>query len=335
MSINVILRNGIALAAVLSSIPAYATCTRNMSVAAERIDMQFGRVVVSPDLPVGSVIQSKTWPMKETGKYWAKCYGGTLLDAVVTASGVTEGADKAYNTNVPGIGLRFKRMGAVSMTYPDKFEVKGNSRDQINVYLAGSTFSLEIIKTAENTGSGRITQGEYTRYGYNPKTVEPAIITYLSADAITIVSPSCKITTGKNQDVILPPVNRTEFRGVGTTAGEKQFPINLLCNGGISISPDSIAVNMTFGGTKAPNTPINKGVLDNAAKNSMAQGIGVQVLTDKNKELEWGKIYKVGELTSAQDKEIRMNYIARYYQFGSKISAGEVEAKMLFNITYD
>ncbi|MTB38709.1 MULTISPECIES: fimbrial protein [unclassified Providencia] len=335
MSINTILRHGIALTAVLSSISAYATCTRDSRVPAENIDMQFGRVIVSPDLPVGSVIQEKTWPMKETGSYWAVCYGGTVLDAIVTAKGVTEGPNKVYNTNIPGIGLRFQRMGAVAMTYPDTYKVKGESKKKINVYLAGSTFKLQIIKTAENTGSGRITQGEYTRYGYKPNSVEPAIITYLSADAITIVFPSCKITTGANQDVHLDTVRRTEFRGRGTTAGEKQFPINLLCNGGVSISPDSVSVNMNFYGTLARNTTAKDGVLANTAKSSSAQGIGVQVLTDKREKLHWGETYKVGELATARDKAINMNYIARYYQHEDKISAGEVQAKMQFNITYD
>ncbi|WP_458309810.1 hypothetical protein [Providencia sp. CRPN20059] len=45
--------------------------------------------------------------------------------------------------------------------------------------------------------------------------------------------------------------------------------------------------------------------------------------------------YKVGELATARDKAINMNYIARYYQHEDKISAGEVQAKMQFNITYD
>ncbi|EOG1931565.1 fimbrial protein [Providencia stuartii] len=335
MSINTILRNGIALAAVLSSIPAYATCTRNSWVPAENIDMQFGRVVVSPDLPVGSVIQEKTWPMKETGSYWAQCYGGTVLDAIITAKGLTEGPNKVYNTNIPGIGLRFQRMGAVAMTYPDTFKVSGSNRQKVNVYLAGSTFKLQIIKTAENTGSGRITQGEYTRYGYKPNSVEPAIITYLSADAITIVLPSCKIMTGKNQDVHLDTVKRTDFKGRGTTAGEKKFPINLMCNGGVSISPDSVSVNMSFYGRNAPNTNPQDGVLDNTAKSSPAQGIGVQVLTDKGVKLTWGKSYKVGELTTALDKYINTNYIARYYQYGDKVTAGDVQAVMQFNITYD
>ncbi|CRL60851.1 type 1 fimbrial protein [Providencia rettgeri] len=335
MSINVILRNGIALAAVLSSIPAYAACTA-ISQNPVVVNMQMGRVIVSSDLPVGSVIKEQQFPMPSNVGTYALCDGQTPMEAIVTAVGMAEGANKVYSTNVPGIGLRFERLGSISMIYPDVYKINGNPWQKFSVSLATSTFKLQVIKIAENTGSGTINAGEYTRYGYQVASGGmPALITRLDANAITIVSPSCKITTGKNQDVILPPVNRTEFRGIGTTAGEKQFPINLLCNGGISISPDSIAVNMTFGGTKAPNTPINKGVLDNAVKNSMAQGIGVQVLTDKNKELEWGKIYKVGELISAQDKEIRMNYIARYYQFGSKISAGEVEAKMLLNITYD
>ncbi|EKT58283.1 fimbrial protein [Providencia sneebia] len=339
MSINIILRGGITLVAVLSSISAYADC-RNINKNPVVINMEMGRVIVSPDLPIGSIIKEQDYPMPSNTPVYARCTGGTPMDAIITATGMVEYANKVFSTNVPGIGLRFERKpkgsGNIGMIYPDTYKIGGSSLSRPDVSLADSLFTLQVIKIAENTGSGTINAGEYTRYGYQVNSGGiPALIIKLTANAITIVSPSCKITSGQNQDVHLDTVRRTEFTGKGTTAGEKQFPINLLCNGGISISPDAVSVNMTFYGDLASNTNPQDGVLANIAKSSAAQGIGVQILTAQKKILSLNKEYKVGELTTTNDKNINMNYIARYYQYGDKVSAGEVQAKMQFNITYD
>nr|WP_274921843.1 hypothetical protein [Providencia sp. G1(2023)] len=45
--------------------------------------------------------------------------------------------------------------------------------------------------------------------------------------------------------------------------------------------------------------------------------------------------YNVGRLVDRQTKYLDLNYKARYYQYGRTISAGEVNSKMVFNITYD
>jgi hypothetical protein len=46
----------------LGTTSAWASCWRN---SAYEINMAMGRVVVSPDLPVGSVIATKTWTMPD------------------------------------------------------------------------------------------------------------------------------------------------------------------------------------------------------------------------------------------------------------------------------
>ncbi|MBO1930036.1 type 1 fimbrial protein [Providencia rettgeri] len=72
------------------------------------------------------------------------------------------------------------------------------------------------------------------------------MITKLDAEAITIVSPSCQIE-GEAKNVYLDPIKRSQLNGIGTTAGEKDFDIRLICSGGVSISGFA-NVNMTFSG---------------------------------------------------------------------------------------
>lgn len=316
------------------SAPVLADCTRS-SVPPVDINMELGRVVVSPDLPVGTIIRERTWSMDTATVPWGECTGGTILDANIVVNKPMSG-DNIIETNVPGIGLRFRRDadgGNIKITYPGHYTVPGNGLK--NVVLAGSTFTIQVIKTAEITGSGSIHQGEYTRYGYLPDSISPALITRLTADAITIISPSCKITSGVNQNVIMRSVKKSEFSGIGSVAGSTPFSINMLCSGGVNIANTS-NVYMSFNGELAADTVKSQGVLKNSSSElQAADGVGVQVLTEEDKPLEWDKEYLVGSVGIQQEKTINLNYIAKYYQYKKEISPGKIQAKMIFNISYD
>lgn len=311
-----------------------ADCVRS-SVPPVDINMELGRVVVNPDLPVGTIIRERTWSMDTATIPWGECDGGTVLDANVVVSKPMSG-DNIIETNVPGIGLRFIRDadgGKIKITYPGHYTVPGNGLK--NVVLAGSTFTIQVIKIADKTGSGSIHQGEYTRYGYLPDSMSPALITRLTADAITIVSPSCKITSGVNQNVFMKSVKKSDFSGLGSTAGQTPFAINMLCSGGVNVSNTS-NIYMSFDGKLAPDTNKAQGVLENSLTElQAANGVGVQILTSEDKPLEWDKKYLVGSVGILQEKAINLNYIAKYYQYKKEISPGKIQAKMIFNISYN
>lgn len=313
---------------------ASADCIRS-SVSPVDINMELGRVIVSPDLPVGAIIRERTWSMDTAVTPWGECSGGTVLEANLVESRPMSG-DNIVETNVPGIGLRFMRNadgGKIKITYPGHYTVPGEGTK--NVVLAGSTFTIQVIKIAEVTGSGSLHQGEYTRYGYLPNVMSPALVTRLTADAITIVSPSCKVTSGINQNVIMNSVKKSDFSGVGSTAGPTPFAINMLCSGGINLMNTS-NIYMSFNGELAPDTKKEQGVLENSSTElQAANGIGVQILTDKNIPLEWELKYPVGAVGILQEKVINLNYIAKYYQYKKEVSPGSIQAKMIFNISYD
>ncbi len=317
---------------VLGITSAWASCTR-LSQPTVTLDMAIGRVVVSPDLPVGSVIATRNWTMSAPGGSSYQCTSGTnRFAAKIVASGATDLGNKVYSTNVAGIGLRFSRGGStVNIIYPDVFSSTVNRTTSYT--LEGSRFTLEVIKTASVTGSGTLAAGKYTSYDWESGN-DPILETFLSANAITIVSPSCTVLSGTNMNVDIGTIKRSDLTGVGTTAGGKDFNIQLQCSGGVSESGFA-NIYTTFSGNLATGTTAAQGVLINEKTgSSAASGIGVQVLKD-GEPLEFSKKYNVGTLQTEETRYISLPYRARFYQYAATTSAGEVESHMVFNLTYD
>lgn len=331
MSVKNISRWAVIFAALAVS-QAYAACSRITTTPTVQLDMVVGRVVVSPDAPVGSVIYQQQWTMQQSDTNYF-CTGTNSFSAKIVASGVQDLGNKVYSTNVAGIGLRFRRGGEIQFTYP---EVKTFTADRRGNYyqLAGSTFTLEVIKTAEVTGSGSLASGKYTSYDYVYGS-NPILETYMSANALTIVSPSCTVSGGNNLNVDIGTIKTSDLKGIGTYAGGRTFPIQLQCSGGISVSGYA-NVNMIFDGNLATGTTTSQGVLINErSDSSAAQGIGVQVLDSSMNPLQFKKTYSIGRLANSQTQYIDLSYTARFYQYLAKITAGDVESHMVFNLNYD
>ena len=316
----------------LGTTSSWASCTR-LSSPTVMLDMVVGRVVVPSDLPVGSVILTRDWTMSAPGGANYSCTSGTnRFAAKIVSPGATDLGNKIYSTNVPGIGMRFSRGGeTVNIVYPDVFSSRVYYTTDYS--LEGSRFTLEIIKTAATTGSGTLAAGKYTSYDWESGS-NPILETYLSANAITVVSPSCSVLSGKNMNVDVGSIRRTDLKGVGTTAGGKDFNIDLQCSGGLS-ETGYANISTSFSGTLATSTTATMGALLNEkAGSGMAKGIGIQVLKDGS-PLQFNKKYTVGRLNNQETRYITIPLHARFYQYGPTTSTGEVESHMIFNLTYD
>ncbi|BBV74789.1 fimbrial protein [Raoultella sp. Lac2] len=313
---------------VLGTTSAWAACTRGPAPTVQ-LDMAIGRVVVNPDLAVGSVIATQNWTMPAGTGVNYRCSGTTVFKASIVAPGVTDLGNKVYSTNVPGIGLRFSRGGStVNIVYPGSFTTGGG-----NFSLEGSRFTLEVIKTASVTGSGTLAAGKYTSYDWEYGN-NPILVTFLSANAITVVSPSCSVLSGKNMNVDVGTIKRSDLNGVGTYAGGKNFNIELQCSGGLSASGYA-NIEASFSGTLATGTTVTQGALLNEkAGSSIAKGIGIQVLKS-GAPVEFNKKYNIGTLNNQETRYITLPFFARFYQYAAATSTGEVESHMIFNLTYD
>jgi type 1 fimbria pilin len=316
----------------LGTTSSWAVCTR-LSSPTVMLDMVVGRVVVPPDLPVGSVILTRDWTMSAPGGASYRCTSGTnRFAAKIVAPGATDLGNKIYSTNVPGIGMRFSRGGAtVNIVYPDVFSSRGIGYHQL---FAGGI----ALYPGDNQNRGNHRQrhpggGKYTSYDWESGG-NPILETYLSANAITVVSPSCTVMSGKNMNVDVGSIRRSDLKGVGTTAGGKDFNIDLQCSGGLS-ETGYANISTSFSGTLATSTTATMGALLNEkAGSGMAKGVGIQVLKDGS-PLQFNKKYTVGRLNNQEIRYITIPLHARFYQYGPTTSTGEVESHMIFNLTYD
>ncbi|WP_392562605.1 fimbrial protein [Orbus sturtevantii] len=159
----------------------------------------------------------------------------------------------------------------------------------------------------------------------------------MTAGGTTIITPSCSVVSGAEQNVYLEPVSYTKLKTVGATTGDTNFSIRTRCSGGGDAVKDSgyRHVYMAFSGTTPSNLSNSDGVLINDVSSNGAIGIGIQVLDSNKKALVFEKKYNAGSLVLTGNYFYTFNYTARYYRYGSDIMPGAVESKMIFNITYE
>lgn len=294
--------------------------------------MDIGRVIVDSDTPAGAVVAKRSWTLRDTSTSY-RCSGNNLFDSRVVMAGSQDNGNGVWSTNIPGIGLRFtlKNSAAMPLTYDNK--TTSNAGAGSDVTMKNATFTLEVIKTALLSGSGKIAGGQYTSFG-NASVGTSLFTTWMREGSLVIVSPSCRVSNATNFNVDMGSVSFSAFKGVGSTAGDHNFAINLQCPGGAGVA--GTRVNMTFDGNLADNTSVTQGVLRNEQKGqNVAIGIGVQVLDKDHKLIEFRKANPVATLTSDAAQSLNLMYFARYYQYLPQATAGAVQSHMVFNVTYD
>jgi len=166
---------------------AYALCSKTSN---ETRDVYFnkGTVVVNPNLKVGDVIAEIVTSFSNITSAFHCQYKNDPLDAEVfmTHLSPTSIGTNVYQTNIPGIGIQFKRTSIYPYTYPAP-------RDNGNINLSEGTMTATLYKTAEYVGSGPITAGQYTRYGVQSDPNGSALNSHIATNGIIIVAPSCSV----------------------------------------------------------------------------------------------------------------------------------------------
>jgi type 1 fimbria pilin len=157
-------------------------------------------------------------------------------------------------------------------------------------------------------------------------------------NAITIASSSCELLGEVNKTVQLPTVNKSGFKGVGSTQGTQAFDLNFLCNGGENLTPyeQSNKISLNFDYALAPNT--TNVLANNAPASTRAKGVGVQLKTNyknvskviaKNEKLE------LGTVKSNQNIQYNVPLDASYYQTDAIITPGKVSSVATVTIEYE
>jgi type 1 fimbria pilin len=309
---------------------AWAACVRYPTWEERFVNMDMGRVVIPNDLPVNGVIASKTFPILYKGPtdWMFDCTsGGGVVSGVMLQGEPVPGYNHIYTTKVAGVGIRLSRtieLDAPPTYYPHDI-YPGSARSRMS---PTSKFQVELIKIAAVTGNGPLAAGTYTRYFGNGAPGLSAITTTLSGNGITIITPSCSVDLGsRNISVQFGRVPQSNFKGRGTTTGDRSFSIKLNCKAGRN------AQNTVYLRMDATPDPSNEqGVLKITQGGvSTATGVGIQMVDNQSVPVKFGENALVGP---SKDGDYVLPYTARYFQTGASVTPGRADGTATFTLDY-
>lgn len=286
---------------------AWAACVRYPGTAEKFINMDMGKVMIPNDLPVGAVIMTRSFPIPTMGKseHIFDCTkgGGTVIGEMLQGAPTPSDAT-IYSTAVPGVGIRLSRVieAGWTVTYPHRIVIA----PLYGYFEVGTQFRVELIKTAAVTGNGPLASGTYTRY-YGDGDGVSMLTTVLSGNGTTIITPSCSVDLGsRNISVQFGKVPQTNFKGQGTTTGDRNFNITLNCKAGHG------AQNTIYLRMDATPDPSNvQGVLKiTQAGAAIATGVGIQIVDNQKVPVTFGENALVGP---SKEGNYVLSYTARYY----------------------
>lgn len=342
---------GLAIAALgllLVGMPeAMAACSANPSYNGgntQFLDMQVGRVFISPNDPVGTIYPSNS----PTDGYMTPvnpptnvppflCVGGGLLRGSVV-SGKTElpSGGGWYYTNVEGIAIQLSRNRSGNFTtYPHTITIP--SKDLVGSFDSNLMFVVRLKKIARVTGSGPLAPGDYSTYTGDGSATS-ILTTRVRGSAITIVTPTCTVDSGSRTiDVPLGKQPRSSFTGVGSTSPAQPFSIKLNCIAGVTApgnKPNAVHLSMESNMASAGNP----GLLNLTPGPTNATGVGIQVRHDQGSlPVEFDGTVKDNGPTfqgESKDGEFIARYTARYIQTGNSVTSGPANSTATFKIVY-
>lgn len=246
-----------------------------------------------------------------------------------------------YTTSVPSIGIIMGIKATSAATYtPVKRPVTSFSPDPIPSHGMGIAIQAKLIVI------GRLTSGIYSIasqnlvmvYANNPGGVGTAASTdtsdlVLNASTVIIKASTCEMIGATTQNVTLLPVGKTQFNGVGSTAGAPaDFSLTTRCGNGVKLY-----ATMTDG-----SDPGNTGNTLKPAEGTTASGVGVQIFRD-GLPIAFGpdssasgntNQWYIGTTNSGGSEVVTIPLKARYVQTEQNMVAGSVKARATVTFSY-
>ncbi|MGO2390116.1 MULTISPECIES: fimbrial protein [Gammaproteobacteria] len=339
MSYN-ILNSAVILIGCTLSLEGYAACTADRGFTTVDISMNVGRVVVRPSDAVGTILRRASFPITPNNSRISCDRNAGIIQAVLSQNPVLSptGGDSVYNTNIKGIGIRLYRDAGSGSGFSGYYPYSRNLSANQAYTLGAGFFVVEIIKTATSTGSGALTAGRYSSYHSRDDVSKPFLTSTVYGNAITIASSSCELLGDVNKTVQLPTVNKSGFKGVGSTQGTQAFDLNFLCNGGENPTTyeESNKISLNFDYTVAANT--TNVLANNAPVSTRAGGVGIQMTTNYNnvsKIIAKNEKLELGTVKSNQNIQYNVPLSASYYQTDSAVTPGKVSSVATVTIQYE
>lgn len=317
-----------------------ATCTIKEGIVAQNIDFGAGRILIQPSLAIGDRIALLTHNINRVNSY-GRCFdNGIMYGAFTRSMTPVSGMNNVYATDVAGVGIRlYREAGKVSNFYPYSLNFNNPPDRATNLDLNEGYFQVELIKTATTTGSGPIASaGPFTTYYADGSGIgRPILTSSLSGIGITIVTSTCQVDAGsKNIAVNFGSVSSNTFKGLGSKGPERDFTINLICQGGNVGEADQGQVSVRIDGTQ--DSSGQSGVLAITSASDAASNVGIELvdlLTGSERQVVFGQAITLGRTTINASSTLSLPMRARYIQTQTgKVGPGAAKGTATFTIEY-
>ncbi len=272
-------------------------------------------ITVDPNAAVGDTIYT-TAPVGISPTIYFTCSGSGNAWGLqnVVASTPAQNVN-LFDSGVAGVGYRVSQKGSYIYPYP-YFSLAGS-----NSWQESDAVTIELVKTGPISNGSLLNTGQLAKFlaGSSSGQITDAVIQIVNTT--TFVAPACTVTT-KSIFVTLPTVSSANFSGVGSVAGTTPFAIGLNCSSGttLRIQLDSSAA-----------VAGNPGVIAATSGGGMAKRVGVQLLDGTGAAVNFGSAQTVG---ATPNGNLSVNYFARYFQTGTPVTAGAVQANATFTLSY-
>ncbi|OTA19955.1 fimbrial adhesin protein precursor [Xenorhabdus beddingii] len=290
--------------------------------------VSFGTVTVPRHHPIGTTIKEIRLDQVDEKGNIAIC--NAHLPAIWGKPALKPASynyDAIYESGVPGVGIRINtwapgygiewlpRTAIYPVSCPRPSHVHWGKQycGQSWGYL-----TVQLIKIAPTTGSGVIGPVRLTRAKLGHRIL---VNTFYLSDTY-IMTKGCSLTQ-KVISVNMGEVKKSDFRGINSTAGTRNFDLKINCDADVN-------ARLTLDGTPENWNNRNIWALDRS-DNVTAKGIGLQI-SYLNRLVSMGEPVVSGSTQSGGD--ITIPLAARYIQTEANITPGKADATATITITY-
>lgn len=272
---------------------------------------------IDPNLPVGSIIASKT--ISKAGIVALTCTGSTRYISTMQGAWSTESTvvPGVYETGLPGIGVKVSDYITPEKYVPQTAQLSPN----MTTPLMGNDIRLNFYRTGKIV-PGNFPVGQVANFSLPGKT--GAMVKVLT---LQLFSGGARIKScyAKNVNIViqLGRHGKKEFTGIGSGTAPKLFNVDLVCQG------DRLPVEVSFDPSGGSDS-YQDGVIPLDGSENSATGIAIKVMNRDASPLQFG--VKRTYHTNAESS-ISIPLLANYIQTEKIIKPGLANSAMTFTIT--
>lgn len=326
-------RCGLALLLIgsaLLSTAARASCTILDRKPAARIGFAPPTLIVNSDAEPGTIIYSER---QSSYTIRVECTAvADIWQGYTNVNATDERADNplqgVYQTNVPGIGFRAAWTNATTPTFEADDIVRPWHKDMSPVIKENGYYTLTLNGAAQFVVTGPVSSGMVYIGKFNAEwKYDNTVVGYLSysSSLVEVQHTTCNLVE-KNITVPLEEINASEFtNNVSRVVSDDRFKLQIdNCDAGRKND---------YRFTTAGSTGVTNGnILNIAAEEGAAQGVGIQILNSNNAVLQFDQEYTAVSQTSA-GQSVTIPLKARYIKTGT-VKGGHVNAAATFEVYY-